>query len=61
MHPCSGFCSLQLLHRSQYTLPHRVAVQIASLKHGVRPHGGKDRCVIAGGKQRSNTLAVVLT
>ncbi len=36
---------LQLLHRPQYPLPHRKPVQVARLKHGVRPHGGMDRRV----------------
>ncbi len=39
--------SLCLLHRPQYPLPHRVAVQVATLKHGVGPHGGLGRRVFA--------------
>ncbi len=31
----------------EYALPHRVAVQVALLKHGVRPRGGMDRRVLA--------------
>ncbi len=47
MHPRSGPHLLQLLHRPQYPLPHRVAVQVALLKHGVGPHGSFDRRVNA--------------
>ncbi len=47
MHPCSGFYPLQFLHRPQYPLPHRIAVELALLKHGIRPHGGMDRRVLA--------------
>ena len=35
------------VHRPQYPLPHRIPVQVASLKHGIRPHGGTDRRVLA--------------
>ncbi len=52
---------LQLPHRPQYPPPNGIAVQVGPLEHGIRPHGGLDRRVRAGGKQRSNTLAVVLT
>ncbi len=38
---------LQFPHRPQNPLPHRVAVQVASLEHGIRPHGGLDRRVLA--------------
>ncbi len=38
---------LQLLNRPQYPPPHRAAVQIPLLKHGIRPHGGVDRRVLA--------------
>ncbi len=34
---------MQLLHRPQYPPPHRSAVQVARLKHGIGPHGGMDR------------------
>ncbi len=49
MHPCPRrwVRPLQLLHRPQHPSPHRVAVQVADLKHGVRPHGGLDRRVLA--------------
>ncbi len=47
MHPRSGFYPLQFLHRPQHPPPHRVAVQVASLKHGARLHGGMDRRVLA--------------
>ena len=40
-------CPLQLLDRPQNPLPRRKPVQVASLKHGIRPHGGMDRRVIA--------------
>ncbi len=38
MHPRPKLyrCPLQFPHRPQYPLPHRVAVQVASLKHGDR-------------------------
>ncbi len=39
--------SPQLLHRPHYPLPHRVAAQVALFEHGIRPHGGMDRRVIA--------------
>ena len=35
----------QLLHRLEYLPPHRGPVQVARLKHGVRPHGGMGRRV----------------
>ena len=47
MHPRSGFYPLQLLHRPQYPLPHRVAIQVALIEHRIRLHGGLDRCVLA--------------
>ncbi len=47
MHLCPGLHALQFLHRPQYPLPHRVAVQVATLKHGICPHGGMDRRVLA--------------
>ena len=47
MHPCSGFYPLQFLHRPQYPPPNRVPVQVAFLKHRIRPHGGMDRRVVA--------------
>ena len=37
----------QLLHCPQYPPPHRTAVQVGRLKHGIRPHGGLDRRVLA--------------
>jgi len=60
MHPCSGFYPLQFLNRLYNPPPHRIAVQVALIEHRIRPHGGMDRRVLVGGKQRSNTLAVVL-
>ncbi len=49
MHSCPRprLRPLQLPHRPQHPPPHRAAVQAASLKHGVRPHGGMDRRVLA--------------
>ncbi len=47
MYPCPRLCPLHLLHRPQYPLPHRIAVQIALLQHRIRPHGGLDRRVPA--------------
>ncbi len=49
MHPCPGgwLRSLQLLRGPQYPPPRRIAVQVAGLKHGIRPHGGMDRRVLA--------------
>ena len=37
----------QLLHRPQYPLPHRTALQVALIEHGVGPHSGMDRRVMA--------------
>ncbi len=47
MHPCPGLYSLELLHRPQYSLSHRVALQIAAFEHGIRPRGSLDRRVLA--------------
>ncbi len=47
MHLCPRLHPLQLLHRLQYPPPHRIPVQVATLKHGIRPHGGMDRRVLA--------------
>ncbi len=38
---------LQLPHRPQYPPPHRAAVQVNLLKHGIGPHGGMERRVLA--------------
>ena len=43
MHSHPGPHLLQLLHRPQYPLSHRAAVQVALIEHGIRPHGGMDR------------------
>ena len=37
----------QLLNRPQYPLPHRTAVQVALIEHGVRTHRGMDQRVLA--------------
>ncbi len=44
--PSPGGRPLQLPHRPQYPLPHRVPAQVARLKHGIRPHGGVDRRIL---------------
>ena len=38
---------LQLPHRLENPLPHGVADQVALLEHGIRPHGGLERRVLA--------------
>ncbi len=38
--------------------PHRVAVQIAHIKHGVRPHGGMDRRIGAVARHQDVGAAV---
>ncbi len=38
---------LQFLHRPQHPTPNRVAVQVALIEHGIRPHGGLDWGVLA--------------
>ncbi len=37
----------KLLDRPQYPPPHRAAVQVNLLQHGIRAHGGLDRRVLA--------------
>ena len=46
-HPRSRLHPLQLLHRPEYPLPHRKPVQVALIEHGIGPHGGMDRRVLA--------------
>ncbi len=45
-HPRPRINPLQLPHRPQYPLPHRISVQVARLKHRIRPHGGMGRRVL---------------
>ncbi len=45
-HPRPRINPLQLLHRPQYPLPNREAVQVALIEHGVGVHGSMDRRVL---------------
>ena len=49
MNLIAGGCYLPLqhLHRPQYPLPHLTPLQVALLEHGIRPHRGMDRRVLA--------------
>ncbi len=47
LHPRPRISPLQLLYRSQYPLPHRMGVRVASFTHRVGAHGGTDRRALA--------------